>query len=80
MHVNQAVKKVQPNEEDLFSSNDPLEDIFMCSKISDIGINNCFQEIHWKICLPKIYWKIFLFVLRIHGKIKHLVKDIRLMN
>ena len=32
MHANQTVQKVQPNEEDLCSSKDPLEDIFMCSE------------------------------------------------
>jgi hypothetical protein len=55
MHANRTVRKVQPNEEDLCPTKDPLEDIFMCSKISDIGINTCFQEIHWKICFLKIH-------------------------
>jgi hypothetical protein len=32
MHAKQSVQKVQPNEDDLCSSKDPLEDIFMCSK------------------------------------------------
>jgi hypothetical protein len=72
--------KIQPNEEDLRSSKDPLEEIFMCSNISDIGINTCFQEIHWKICLPKIHWKISLCDPRIHERIKHLAKDIRQRN
>ncbi len=72
--------EIQPNEEDLCSSKDPLEDFFMCSDLSDIGINTCFQEIHWKICLLKIHWKISLCVPRIHEKIKHLVKDIRHRN